>query len=1135
MKLLAMFLFIGAIQMSAIVTAQNDKLDVKVKNIQLSELLWQLQEKSGLVFVYQTDDLEGVGNITVNKRDVSIQELLNEILSTTDLDFTVNNDVVIINKKEPRVVPVIQNPQAHVITIKGVVRDELGEPLPGVTVVIKGSTQGVITGMDGDYNFPNVPKDAILQFSFIGMASQDVSVSGQSTIDVVLKSVVSELKDVVVVGFGSQKKKSVVGAINSIKPAELKVPSSNLTTALAGRVSGLISYQRSGEPGADNAEFFVRGVTTFGLNKSPLILIDGVELTPEDLARIQPDNIASFSILKDATTTAIYGARGANGVILVTTKEGTEGKVKVSARVENAWSQSTEDVKFADPITYMRLHNEAVRTRDPLGALPYSQTKIDNTINGVNPVYNPATDWQKELFKKFANSQRYNLNVNGGGNVVRYYLATSFTQDNGILDVDKRSDYSSNIDLKRTSVRSNVNIKMTKSTEVIVRFNGTFDDYRGPIDGATDIYQKVLRTNPVLYPAYYEKDADTRYKKHILYGNIAAGQAGSSQVRLGLNPYADLQKGYRDYSRTLLLAQLEIKQDLSSLLDGLKGHLLVNTNRRSYFDIIRQHNPFFYSASYNSSTKKNKLNILNENEGSETLSYSEGPTDVATSFYLQGSLSYNQLFNDVHDVNALLVYLQSSGIRNNTGSFQQSLPSRNMGVSGRFTYGYDSKYFLEFNFGFNGSERFSKDKRFGFFPSIGGAWTVSEEPFFENLQPVISKLKLRVSYGLVGNDAIGNASDRFFYLSQVNLNNAGRGSLFGTNLDYSRPGVSIGRYENPDISWETATKLNAGVELNLFDNKVNVLFDVFKEDRENILMDRAFLPPSMGLEAAVRANVGKAESKGLDFSIDYNHDFGNSLWAQGRVNFTYAKGTFKFFEEPDYSESPWLSRNGQPITQEWGYIAERLFVDEEEVLNSPKQFGNYGAGDIKYRDINEDGIIDFRDQVPIGHPTTPEIVYGFGFSAGYKNFDLSAFFQGSARTSFWIDPRATAPFVDPDNNVYENNALLDVYAKDHWSEENQNIYALWPRLSTEIVENNSVRSTWFTQDGSFLRLKQLEVGYTIPQSLSTKLKVSKLRVYASGINLLTWSKFKLWDPEMAGNGFAYPIQRVFNLGLNVSF
>lgn len=471
----------------------------------------------------------------------------------------------------------------------------------------------------------------------------------------------------------------------------------------------------------------------------------------------------------------------------------------------------------------------------------------------------------------------------------------------------------------------------------------------------------------------------------------------------------------------------------------------------------------------------------------------------------------------------------------NAGSLQQSLPYRNLGLSGRATYSFNQRYYVEANFGYNGSERFAKKNRFGFFPSIGTGWIISNEPFYsERLFDIMPKLKLKATYGLVGNDNIGGADNRFFFLSEVDMNSSFTYTL-GSEFGYSKPSVAVLRYANPNITWEVSRKTNIGIEINLF-NSLDIMADFFKEDRNGILLTRSYIPQTMGLLSTPMANLGEASGHGIDFSIDHNKIFNQDWWLTTRLNFTYATSKYSKFEEPDYSITPWLSKVNQKIGQQWGYLAERLFVDEKEVLNSPDQGSNVMAGDIKYRDINGDGKITTLDRVPIGYPTIPEIVYGFGFSVGYKKIDFSCFFQGIGRESFWIDNVKTAPFIDTDNNnsIISNNSLLKVYADDHWSEYNRNLYALWPRLSDETVTNNTLLSTWFMRDGSFIRLKSLELGYTLPKDLTEKIKISALRFYASGTNLLTISNFKLWDPEMAGNGLGYPIQKVFNLGFQVT-
>ncbi len=1004
--------------------------------------------------------------------------------------------------------------------VTGEVTDAEGKILPGVTITVLGTSRGVISDDDGTYSIEVAPTDQLV-FSFIGMESQIIDVGAKKTIDVQMASKTEELDDVTVVAFSRQKKESVIASIETVEPAELRIPASNLTTALAGRMSGVISYQRSGEPGQDNAEFFVRGVTTFGYKKNPLILIDGIELSANDLSRLHPDDIAAFSIMKDATATSLYGARGANGVILVTTKEGREGKAKVSVRFENSISQPTQDIKLADPITYMNLHNEAVRTRDLLGQLPYSPGKIENTELGTNPYVYPATDWRGELLKDYTMNQRLNFNINGGGKVARYYLSGGVTQDNGVLDVDKRNDFNSNINLKRYLIRSNININMTNTTEAVVRVHGTFDDYRGPLKGGQETYADIMRSNPVLFPAYYRSDEKHQFTDHILFGNYGDGGY--------INPYAEMVKGYKEYSQSLMLAQFELKQDLNFFTEGLRFRLLGNTTRNAYFDVSRSYTPFFYSiANYDNRADNYSLRAINPDTGREYLDYQEGPKRVSSTFYAESAIDYNRTFSEIHTLTGLLVGIMRQELIGNAGDLQQSLPFRNLGLSGRLTYAYNTKYFLEFNFGYNGTERFSKNERFGFFPSAGLGWILSKEKFWEPLSTMLTEFKVKLTHGIVGNDAIGSASDRFFYLSNVNLDDGGRGYTWGADGSYSRPGISISRYGNDKITWETATKTNLGLEFSLL-KKIQFDVDLFKEYRTNILMDRLQFS-TFGLQANTRANVGEASSKGVDMSVDVQHYFNNDFWLTARGNFTYARGVFEKYEEPNYSENPWLSKVGQPITQQWGYIAERLFIDDAEVFNAPEQqLGSIVmGGDIKYHDINGDDKISSLDQVPIGHPTTPEIIYGFGVSTGYKSWDLSFFFQGSARSSFWIDASSTTPFVG-------DNALLQVYADSHWSESNRDVYSLWPRLSDEHEANNLVRNTWFMQDGSFLRLKSAEFGYTIPPTLYSRYGVEDLRIYFSGTNLLTFSRFKMWDPEMGGNGLGYPVQRVLNAGIQVSF
>ena len=1015
--------------------------------------------------------------------------------------------------------------QQQGIRVTGTVSDDRGEALPGVTIVVRSNPSiGTATDASGEFSL-TVPSDtSVLQFSYIGFKMQEVTVGNRRILAVTLSESTAELAEVVVVAFGTQKKESVVSSITTINPSELKIPSSNLTTAFAGRMSGVIAYQRSGEPGLDNAEFFIRGITSFsaGGKKDPLILIDGIEMSSTDLARVNPDDIASFSVMKDANSAALYGARGANGVILVTTKEGKADQLSINVRAELSTSANSELVGLADPITYMKLHNEAVTTRDFKQRKPYSPEKIYYTELGADPLKYPSVDWYDYLVKPRTFNQRVNANISGGGKAVQYYLAANYQHDTGILKETEDNLCKTNININKFQLRSNVSIKITPKTTGMVRFYGTFDENKGPLPGGAQVFSMARNATPVQFLPYYPKDKANEYTKHVLFG---AAETEYTYV----NPLAQIISGYRDSRASMMLTQVEMEHNFEGKLKGLFARGTFNLKRESWYNISRAYNPFYYQPA-TTLDGSYRLYCFNPETGTEYLSYGVGSRDIASSMYAEARVGYNKKFDEKHDLNVLLVGSIRNEVTMAAATIQQTLPMRNISTAGRLGYGYDSRYFIEGNFGYNGSERFAKKYRFGFFPSVGAGWVLSNETFMEDIKSVISNLKLKATYGLVGNDQIGNLYDRFFYLSQVDMNNYSMSYRFGTDVSYYRNGISIIRYANDLITWEVSKKTNIGVELGLFKD-FEIIADYFTERRENILQTRSDIPTTMGLFSIPQANVGIAKGKGAEVEIKYQKNFTRNLWLVVNGNFTYATSRYVRYEEQFIPNSPWLSYKDQKLSQSRGLLAERLFIDEEDVNNSPAQmFGAYTAGDIKYSDINNDGKIDDFDMVPIGFPTTPEIIYGTGFSLGVYGWDVSCFFQGSARSSFMITADDITPFV---NNG--QRALLNYIADDHWSEENRNLYAFWPRLSEIPIHNNQRASTWWLRNGSFLRLKTAEFGYTIPEKISQRAGMSMFRIYVSGVNLLLWSKFKMWDVEMAGNGLGYPIQRVFNLGININF
>jgi len=1075
------------------------------------------------------------------------------------------------------------------ITVVGTVADSLHVPLANVSITVQGSSTGTQTDNNGRFVIDAIAGNTLV-FSAVSYSdySYRIPAEGATNITItLLQKVISPDDEVIVTAYGKKvRRESVTGSVSTIKPDQLRTPASNLTAALAGQVAGVIGFQSSGQPGFDNADFFVRGVTSFGFRQNPLILIDNIELTTDDLARLQVDDIAEFSILKDASATALYGSRGANGVILVTTKRGKVGKPSYSVRYDNSLSTPTQNLELADPITYMKLHNEAQLTRNPNQVPQFSADKIyftQRTLEGApdgNPYVYPAVDWVDLMFQKFSRTQKVNASVAGGSEATQYTVSGSYSQDNGLLRESDQNIFKGGIKFKNYQLRSNVDINLTKTTKLSVDLWGTFNDYQGPITDdangfATDLYFMATHSSPVLFPAYYAPDKVNEQTKHILFGNFN----GASPNREGTiflptqgvgypNPYAQMMRGYRTMNSSRLSATLRLNQNLDMIIKGLSFSGFFSTNRFAQVSYSMTYNPFYYTVgSYDRATNDYTLFQLNKVSGlpfsggrasgsngvpTEYLAISAGDRASSSFIQMQGILNYDRSFGD-HNVNGSLVVNRQQNLNPaNVTDFSRVLPSRNLTYAGSARYGYRNKYNLQFDFGYNGSERFDPSHRFGFFPSVSAGWVISKEQFWEqsSISSVITMLKLRGSYGMSGNDDI--SSQRFFYISNVNLENSAAGASFGTNNGYSRPGVTINGYPNPEISWEISKIQNYAIEFTLF-KSLDFIGEYWTRKTTDILQTRQ-IPNSFGLETNLSGNLGKATSKGVDLTLNYKKSFSKDLNIVIMTHGTYAAGRYDYFEEADYGAEYWRKRTGQNLGQRWGYIAERLFVDDKEAAASPKQlFGSSGlgarGGDIKYRDVNQDGIINSADMVPIGLPNSPQINYGFGLTINYKNFDLGLRFTGQARASLYMYPDQISPFIRDftvqggSNLVGAPAQILKAFADDHWSEDNQNMYALYPRLGTlpSEIANNTQSSTWWLRSGSLLRLKFAELGYSLPQRWLRKGNFRGARIYFSGTNLVRFSSFKLWEPELSINtsgnrpysAFNYPLLRAYNLGINI--
>lgn len=992
-------------------------------------------------------------------------------------------------------------------TITGVIVDASdGTPVIGATIKLKGKTTGTISGLDGDFSLEVTSKDA-LEISFVGYKTKIVPVGELGVFNIKLETEAELLNEVVVVGAGTQKKVSVTGAITAVKGSSLVTPTSSLTSSFAGKLAGVVATTNSGAPG-ESANFYIRGIGTFGGRATPLIMLDDVEISAADLNRIPAETIESFSILKDASATAIYGARGANGVMLVTTKTGKENeKTQINVSVENSFNVMDRFPDFVDGATWMEMYNEAQHTRNPQAALRYSQEVIDNTRAGINPYVYPSVDWTKEIFKNMAMSQRANVNIQGGGSKATYYMSIQANHDTGLLDTHKFYSFDNNINNWSYNFQNNIRYKLTSSTTVDLRMNAQIMNSSGPGYAPKDLFAKAFYTNPVSFPALFPaQEGDT----HPRFGN-----AYRTADVLYENPYAFMNTSFKNEQANTLNTSLKISQDLDFITKGLKATALINFKNWSFNSYTRTIQPYFYrvkTGSYDMASNAYELERIGTS-GTDYIAQSGITKGGDNTFFFQFTLDYNRRFGK-HDVGGMLLYTQRE-YKNDV------LPNRNQGVSGRLTYDYDQRYLVEFNFGYNGTERLAAGQRFEFFPAVSLGWVASSEKFFEPLSNAITFLKLRGSYGLVGSDETGGAgSPHFLYIDDVQVTGDGRpGFTTGENLNVSYYGPVVKQWAVQNGGWERVKKLDVGFDMELF-RDFSLTFDFFYDKRYNILLHREAWPQSLGFhEAKPWTNKGKVDNWGYEVSTTWNKRLTKDLSMEMRGTFTYTQNKYVDVDEPVYPYV-WQTQTGKPLNRWNGYIAEGLFQSQEEIDNSPVQ--NLGSkpmpGDIKYRDIDGNGVINDEDKVMISKTANmPRIQYGFGLNVDYKRFNFGVFFNGSAMRDVYIGG------LDPfGQNNY--NAMKFV-ADNRWTEANPNPNAQYPRLGlmSSDISNNNQTSTYWMRNGNFLRFKTLEIGY----------RFDHVRVYFTGNNLAVFSPFKMWDPELAWN--SYPLQRTFCIGAQLTF
>ena len=1084
------------------------------RGVPLKTVLEEVEKQTGYSFLFESKEVDVDKPVTASFKNATIQTVLDKVLDGS-LRYTINDKLVTISQRPRQGATVAKDGS---VTLSGtVISSSDNQPIVGANVYVEGTTLGVTTDIDGNYSLTVPASTRQVTFSFLGYDMKKIAVKDSELFKLVtLVDASNELEDVVVVGFGVQKKESLVGAVQSVKPSDLQTSSSNLSTSFSGKIAGVIAVQKSGEPGADGASFWIRGISTFGSGQSPLLILDGVEITNQMLNNIPPETIESFSVLKDATATALYGSRGANGVMLITTKNGRDSeKMTVNVRAELGVSAPTRIPKIADGVTFMETYNEACATR---GENPrYSREKIMGTKLGLDPYVYPNVDWYDMLFKNSTFNQNFNFNMTGGAKKIDYFLNASAFNENGIMRAPSTSKFDTNINSQKYLFQANVSADATKTTRVSLKMNTQLHYNHAPIESVGSLFTYALSALPCEFPATLPGEETDTF--------VRFGTANAWDGNTFINPYAQLCRGYSDKFRGHFTSALTVCQNLDFVTKGLSLTGMATFYNRVYSAVNRSFTPFMYQlSSYDVDADGNySYTSSSTNTGTTYLGTSRG-RDGYRELAFQVKLDYARTFNKKHDVGATFVYHQKERNMNISDAEEYaSLPYRQQGLAGRVTYGFDKRYLIEANFGYNGSENFAPGKRFGFFPSIAGGWVISNEPFWKGIKDKVNLFKVRASYGLVGNDVISsNYKDRFPYLSTVAMDQW-YDVMIGTNFDQKR-GPILSIYGNENATWEESRKLDIGVEIGLFDS-LNIIFDWFKEKRSGIFMQRSSLPSSFGMSGITPwGNIGKVDNRGVDISIDYNKAFSKDLILSLRGTFTYAHNEIVSMDEPQYKWG-YQYKKGHPINSINCLIAEGLYRDEEDIASSPKSV--YATryplqpGDIKYKDLNNDEVIDDNDKCWNGNPTVPEIIYGFGFSLKYKGFDCSAFFQGQGKVS--IIMYDAHPFS---TKAKPGFGLMQWIADEHWSESSPDPDAKYPRLSSQWNEHNGQANTLYVRNGKMLRLKTAEIGYSYKM----------MRVYVSGTNLLTFSPFKYWDPEKgSGNGLSYPLQRTFNLGFQFNF
>jgi TonB-linked SusC/RagA family outer membrane protein len=993
------------------------------------------------------------------------------------------------------------------IEIRGNVTDTSGVGLPGVVVSVKGRTgYGAVTDVNGSYLI-RVSEDATLVFSMVGFIKQEVSVNSRGFISIKLRQNFEMLDDVVVVGYGTQVKNNVTGALTSVTSKELlRSPTASLSNSLAGRLPGLLTIQSSGEPGSDGSALFIRGFGTYQ-GTSPLVLVDGIE---NSIDGIDANDVETVSVLKDAAATAVYGMKGANGVILVTTKRGKTGKPVISLTMQTAQQRPINVPEYLNSFNALSLFKEGLNN-DGLNANLYTDEYLNKFRDRSNPTYQylyPDVDWTKELIKPSSMMNQANLNVNGGSSTARYFVSMAYLKQDGLYKFDDLNAYNINASMNKYNFRSNIDIDLTPILKLELNLSDIVRDRNYPTETSGAFWSQIRNTPSYLYPLTNPN------------GSVP-GQKDSPA-----SPYGRLtQYGYGRFFENTLSSIVGFTLKLPFITEGLSFRTRFAYDAQNFRNITRQRNYSTYRF------------IIDENETDlskgryEELSTGDGLLGFAINANgsrkstFESYLNYDRTFAQKHAVSGMLRYNQSQSFlatSNNDGAIS-ALPYKQLGLVGRVNYAYDRRYVLEFDAGYNGSENFMAGRRMGFFPAASAGWVVSNENFLKNSK-LVSLLKLRGSYGIVGVD---NSVGRFAYLSTWQTGNGDGGYHFGLAADgdnYS--GAQESATGNLFLTWEKAKKTNIGLDLELFKSEIAFTADVFSERRSQILTSATIIPDVTGVQNLPAINAGVVDNKGFEGELTWRKRLGNhNLMIRG--SYSYATNRIQYAAEPQFNLA-YRARKGTQINEAYGLTALGLFKDQADIAASPtQQYGAIQPGDIKYFDRNGDGVINSQDEGYLGKVTTPKSIIGLTVSYTYKNFDLNVLFQGATGGKLWLTGTSAWAFSS-------NSSVLADYLEGRWTTENPDPNAVWPRVSSSNNVNNNQNSTFWLKSSNYLRLKNAEIGYTLPKTWIKKIGMTNIRTFVTASNIYTWSKMKIFDPERT-NGFGdYPQMRVINFGLNAS-